>query len=82
MSAVSTGLRMAMLAIGQAVEVATVAPDTAKVAAAHEDLGRHYPPHHLTAAAMDACFVEAVEQSSQGSAGRSYAPQGGGGGGA
>ena len=79
MSAVATGLRMALLAGGQSVEVATVAPDLARVIAAHEDAGRQYPPHRLTAAAMDASFAEAVEQSSQGSAGRSSAPGGGGG---
>ena len=78
MSAVSMGLRMALLASGQAVEVATVPPDMAKVTAAHEDMGRQYPPHRLTAAAMDASFVEAVWQSSEGSAGRSSAPGGGG----
>ena len=44
MSAVSTGLRMAVLASGQSVKVDTVAPDMAKVSAAHEDVGRHYPP--------------------------------------
>ena len=37
------------------------------------------PTHCLTAAAMDANFVEAAEQSSQGSAGRNSAPRGGGG---
>ena len=38
------------------------------------------PPHRLTSAAMDASFAEAVvEQSSQGFAGRSSAPGGGGG---
>ena len=64
---------MALLASGQAVEVATVVPDMAKVIAAHHGVGRQYPPHRLTAAAMDASFVEAVEESSQGSSGRSWA---------
>ena len=80
MSAVSTGLRMAMLASGQHVEVDTVAPHMARVSAAHEDVRRQYPPHRLTSAAMDPSFAEAgVEQSSQGSASRSSAPGGGGG---
>ena len=35
---------LALLASGQAVEVATVATDMAKVIAAHEDVGRQYPP--------------------------------------
>ena len=63
MSAVSTGLRMALLTSGQAVEVVHVAPDLARVTAAHEEPGWPYPPHRLTAAAMDAIFFEAVEQS-------------------
>ena len=84
MSAVSTGLRMAMLASGQQAEVDTVARDMARVSAAHEDVRRQYPPpppHCLTSAAMDPSFAEAVvEQSSQGSASRSSALGGGGGG--
>ena len=40
MSTVSTGLRMAMLASGQQVEVDTVAPKMARVTAAHEDVCR------------------------------------------
>ena len=83
MSAVSTSLQIALLASGQSVEVDTVVPDMAKVSAAHKDVGRQYPPpppHRLTAAAMDASFVEPVEQSSQGSLGRSCASGGGGGG--
>ena len=60
MSAVLTGLRMALLVSGQQVEVDTVAPDVAKVSAAHDVVGRQYPPHRLTSAAMDASFVEAV----------------------
>ena len=44
MSAVATGLRMALLAGGQALEVATAALDVAKVTAAHQDVGRQYPP--------------------------------------
>ena len=82
MSAVSTGFRIALLASGQPVKVDTVAPDMAKVTAAHEDVGRQYPPLRcLTSAAMDAFFVEAVvEHSSQGFAGRSSTPGGGGGG--
>ena len=79
MSAVSTGLRMAMMASGQQVDVDSVAPDAPKVTAAMEDVRRQYPPHRLTSAAMDPSFVEAVgEQSSQGSASRSSAPGGGG----
>ena len=78
-SAVSTGLRMAMMASGQQVNVDSVAPDAPKVTAAMEDVRRQYPPHRLTSAAMDPSFVEAVaEQSSQGSASRSSAPGGGG----
>ena len=78
-SAVSTGLRMAMMASGQQVNVDNVAPDAPKVTAAMEDVRRQYPPHRLTSAAMDPSFVEAVaEQSSQGSASRSSAPGGGG----
>ena len=79
MSAVSTGLRMAMMASGQQVDVDSVAPDAPKVTAAMEEVPRQYPPHRLTSAAMDPSFVEAVgEQSSQGSASRSSAPGGGG----
>ena len=82
MSALSTGLRMAMLTSGQQVEVDTVAPDMARVSAAHEDVCRQSPPPpRLTSAAMDPSFAEAVvEQSSQGSASQSLAPKGGGGG--
>ena len=77
MSAVSTGLRMAMLGTGQHVDVDSVAPDAPKVTAAMEEV-RQYPPHRLTSAAMDPSFVEAVaEQSYQGSASRSSAPGGG-----
>ena len=80
MSAVSTGLRMAMMAGGQQANVDSVAPDAPKVSAALEDVCWHFPPHRLTSAAMDPSFVEAVaEQSSQGSASRSPAPRGGGG---
>ena len=80
MSAVSTVLRMAMMASGQQADVDSVAPDAPKVSAALEDVRRQYPPHRLTSAAMDPSFVEAVaEQSSQGSASRSSAPGGGGG---
>ena len=68
---------MALLASGQSVEVDTLAPDMAKVSADHEDVGRQYPPHRLTSAAMDASFLEAVEHISQGSAGRSFAPRAG-----
>ena len=79
MSAASTGLRMAMMASGQQVDVDSVAPDAPKVTAAMEEVRRQYPPRRLTSAAMDPSFVEAVgEQSSQGSASRSSAPGGGG----
>ena len=80
MSAVSTGLRMAMMARGTQVDVDSVAPDAPKVTAATEEVRRQYPPpHRLTSAAMDPSFVEVVaEQSSQGSARRSSAPGGGG----
>ena len=65
MSAVSTGLRMAMLASGQQLGVDTVARNMAGVRIAHEDVPRQYPPHRLTSAAMDPSFAEAVvEQSS------------------
>ena len=79
MSAVSTGLRMAMMASGQQADVDSVAPDAP---AALEDVRQQYPPppHRLTSAAMDPSFVKAVaEQSSQGSASRSSPPRGGGG---
>ena len=80
MSAVSTGLPMAMMASGQQADVDSVAPDAPRVSAALEEVRRLYPPHRLTSAATDPSFVEAVaEQSSQGSASRSYAPRGGGG---
>ena len=80
MSAVSTGLRMAMMVSGQQVDVDSVTPNAPKVTAAMEEVRRQYPPHRLTSAAMDPSFVEAVgEQSSQGSASRSSAPGGGGG---
>ena len=82
MSAVSTGLRMAMMASGQQADVDNVAPDAPKVSAALEDVRRQYPPppHRLTSAAMEPSFVEAVaEHSSQGSASRSSALGGGGG---
>ena len=65
MSAVSTGLRMAMMASGKQVDVDHVAPDAPKVTAAMEEVRRQQPPHRLTSAAMDPSFVEAVaEQSS------------------
>ena len=80
MSAVSTGLWMAMMASGQQVDVDSVAPDAPKVTAAMQDVRRQYPPHRLRSAAMDPSFVEAVgEQSSQCSTSRSFAPGGGGG---
>ena len=80
MLAVSTVLRMAMMASGKQVDVDSVAPDAPKVTAALEEVCRQYPPHRLTSAAMDPSFVQAVgEQSSQGSANRSSAPGGGGG---
>ena len=78
MAAVSTGLRMAMMASGQQADVDSVAPDAPRVSAALEEVRRQYPPHRLTSAAMDPSFVEAVgEQSFQGSASRSSAPGGG-----
>ena len=82
MSAVATGLCMALLTSGQGLEVVHVAPEQARVTAAHNDVAREYapPPHRLRAAAMDANFAEAVEHSSPGSAGRSSAPTRGGGG--
>ena len=60
---------LAMLASGQQVEVDTMAPDMARMSAAHEDVRRQYPPpprpHPLTPSAMDPSFAEAVvEQSS------------------
>ena len=77
MSALSTGLRMAMMASGQEADVYNVAPDTPNGSAGLEEVCRQYPPHRLTSAAMDPSFVEAVgEQSSQGSASRSSAPGG------
>ena len=60
MSAVSTGLRMAMMASGQQAGVDSVAPDAPNVSAAPEDVRRQYPPHRVTSAAMDPSFVEAV----------------------
>ena len=62
MSAVSTGLRMAMMATGQQAHVDTVAPNARRVSAALEDVRRQYPPHRLTSAAMDPSFAEAVVQ--------------------
>ena len=44
MSAVATGLCMALLQSGQRVKVWTVAPDLARVAAAHDQLAQQYPP--------------------------------------
>ena len=44
MSAVSTGLRMAMMASGKQVDVDSVAPDAPKVTAAMEEVRRQYPP--------------------------------------
>ena len=44
MSAVSTGLRMAMLGSGQQVDVDSVAPDAPKVTAAMEEVRLQYPP--------------------------------------
>ena len=43
-SAVPTGLRMAMRASGRHVEVGTVAPDMANVSAARQDVRQQYPP--------------------------------------
>ena len=48
MSAVSTGLRMVMMASGKQVDVDSVAPDAPKVTAAMEEMRRQYPPHRLT----------------------------------
>ena len=82
MSAMSTGLPMAIMASGQRADVDSVAPDAPRVSAALEGVRRQYPPHRHTLAAMDPSFVEAVaEQSSQGSAGRGSAPGSRGGGG-
>ena len=58
MSAVSTGLRMAMMATGQQVDVDSVAPDAPKVTAAMEEVRQQYPPHRLTSAAMDPSFAK------------------------
>ena len=44
MSAVSTGLRMAMMASGQQADVDSVAPDAPRVSAALEEVRRRYPP--------------------------------------
>ena len=44
MSAVSTGLRMAIMASGKQVDVDSVAPDAPKVTAAMEEVRRQYPP--------------------------------------
>ena len=44
MSAVSTGLRMAMMASGQQADVDSVAPDAPRVSAALEEVRRQYPP--------------------------------------
>ena len=75
MSAVSTGLRIAMMASDQQADVDSVAPDPPRVSAALEEVRRQYTPHRLTS---DPSFVEAVaEQSSEGSASRSLAPRGG-----
>ena len=43
MSAVSTGMRMAMMASGQQADVDSVATDAPKVSAALEDVRRQYP---------------------------------------
>ena len=79
MSAVATGLRMALPQNEMDVEVGAAAPELAKAAQAHAQLVQHYPPppHRLTALALHANFwVE--EQRSQGSASRSSAARGGG----
>ena len=44
MSAVSSGLRMAMMASGQQADVDSVAPDTQKVSASLEEVRQQYPP--------------------------------------
>ena len=44
MSAVSTGLRMALMASGQQADVDSVAADAPKVSAALEEVRRQYPP--------------------------------------
>ena len=44
MSAVSTGLRMAMFGSGKHVDVESVAPDAPRVSAALEEVRREYPP--------------------------------------
>ena len=81
MSAVSSGLRIAMMASGQHAQVDSVAPDAPRVSAALEDVRRQYPPRRLRSATLDPSFAEAVVQhSSEGSASRSCAPGGGGGG--
>ena len=44
MSAVSAGLRMAMMASGQQADVDSVAPNAPGVSASQEDVRRQYPP--------------------------------------
>ena len=44
MSAVSTGMRMAMMVSGQQADVDSVAPDAPRVSAAREEVRRQYPP--------------------------------------
>ena len=79
MSAVTTGLRMALLQNQMDVEVGMVAPDLARVAQARDQLVQQSPPpppHRLTAVALDGNFG-VKEQISLGSAGRSSAARGG-----
>ena len=64
MLAVSTSLRMALMAIGQQADVDSVAPKTPRVSAALEDVRRQYPPNRLGSAAMDPSFIEAVVEHS------------------
>ena len=65
MSAVATGLRMALPQNQMDVEAGTGAPNMTRVAQAHNGLVQQYAPQRLTAATSDANFG-AEEQSSQG----------------
>ena len=77
MSAIATGLRVALLRNKMEVEVGIVAPNAARVRRdPTSSCSSPPPPHRLTAAAVGANFG-AEEESSHGSAGRISAPRGG-----
>ena len=72
MSAVAMHVHMALLQAKMEEKIGTVAPDLSRVEKAHVRLVDRYPPHRLTAAALDTVF-QGEKQRLQGSAVQSSA---------